>query len=640
MTVVLTTPVVTEDPDNSLCKNRGPVSDVVGIPLPPLPNQFHAIFEANILQKSYTVYQEEYYDYLGNRGVIITTRNGRSMKAITDFITYSVHQIDLATGKCMVQDLRQMKSTLFNFTSTATGGHVKGLADIFKFSSKFNESYVGTTKIRGIPAHHWTTCLHVEGLKAIFNMDYFFSLETYDIVGVQKEIPLRTVINGIASNVDHNNMVLNGTHNFNHVYDFISFTPGPIKDTAVFQIPPGIICTGSKVHKQIPKIADQVSFGLEKINKASTLKPTVPVYMQVDYDFTSKLARLDLSQVPSIDLKKAFGNDSISLIQDFHIGVQYVIDSLYGNCSVTELTASFNDFIQCPSYLLPPEMRHPIALLEVNYSSMVYQGKKIYRGLPVESWGKIDNVTNFIHEIYFKQIDHSIPGPITITSDSTPVPVGIYTSIGDVHNTQSKSTIESYTNIYNYIPNRIDPSRFDIRQCYTKDSTFKQLHLAIQTDDPMSVLSKKLLYLNHIHQFISKTAKIQPTRISDLYISTGLIDNTVSVYFILLDKSPMPPGRHSNTNSTPSLQEAFSNLESAIKAGTTVKLENQSLPVVKTSLYKQQPVKSTSKTEQGYSSGSMAGLGIGMLATGILCGLAGTYMIQRRKDTSVPYELQ
>ena len=38
--------------------------------------------------------------------------------------------------------------------------------------------------------------------------------------------------------------------------------------------------------------------------------------------------------------------------------------------------------------------------------------------------------------------------------------------------------------------------------------------------------------------------------------------------------------------------------------------------------------------------GSMAGLGIGMLATGILCGLAGTYMIQRRKNTSVPYELQ
>ena len=34
-------------------------------------------------------------------------------------------------------------------------------------------------------------------------------------------------------------------------------------------------------------------------------------------------------------------------------------------------------------------------------------------------------------------------------------------------------------------------------------------------------------------------------------------------------------GRHSNTYSTPSLQEAFDNLESAIKAGTTVKLENQ-----------------------------------------------------------------
>jgi hypothetical protein len=34
---------------------------------------------------------------------------------------------------------------------------------------------------------------------------------------------------------------------------------------------------------QIPEIADQVSFGLENINKASTVKPTVPVYMQVCY---------------------------------------------------------------------------------------------------------------------------------------------------------------------------------------------------------------------------------------------------------------------------------------------------------------------------------------------------------------------
>ena len=33
-----------------------------------------------------------------------------------------------------------------------------------------------------------------------------------------------------------------------------------------------------------------------------------------------------------------------------------------------------------------------------------YNLQKIYRGLPVESWGKIDNVINFIHEIYFKQV--------------------------------------------------------------------------------------------------------------------------------------------------------------------------------------------------------------------------------------------
>ncbi|XP_052084153.1 uncharacterized protein LOC127721451 isoform X1 [Mytilus californianus] len=635
----LTTQVASKDPDNSLCKQK-PTSDVVGIPLPALPNQFHALFEANILQKGYTVYQEEYYDYPGNRGVIITTRNGQSMKSITDFTTYSVHQIDIGTGKCVVQDLRQMKSTLFNFTSTATGGHVKGLADIFKFSSKFNESYIGTTQIRGIPAHHWTTCLHVESLRATFNMDYYFSVKTYDLEGSQKEIPLRAAIKGIASNVDQNNVILNGTHNFNHVYEFVKFEPGPIKDPSVFQIPPSIICTGSQDKKPVPKMADQVSFGMEKMSRTPDTKLEDPMYIQVDYDFTSQIARLDLSKVPSNGLRKVYGNDSISLIQDFNLGVQYVIDSLYGNCSVTELTASFNDLTPRPSYLLPPEMRHPIALLDVNYSSMLYQGKKLYRDLNVESWGKVDDVTNFKHEIYF--LLEKKDGPRSRESNPLlePVPVGVYVSVNDAHRRQDglKLKVESFTNIYNYQPNRIDPSRFDIRECYNSDSSFKQLHVAIKSDNPAAILSQKSLYLNHLHQFLSKTAKVSLTRISDLYITKGLIDQTISVYFILLNKSPMPAGRWSNVDKTPSLEEAYNNLQNAVTDGTLFTVDKKNFLV--SSLYTQKSVQSDKKSEQGYSAGSMAGLGIGMFLTGSLCGLAGLYLVQKKRDTSVPYELQ
>ncbi|CAG2231957.1 unnamed protein product [Mytilus edulis] len=564
-------------------------------------------------EKSYTVYQEEYYDYHGNRGVIITTRNGRSRKSITDFTTYSVHQIDIDTGKCVVQDLRQMKSTLFNFTSTATGGHVKGLADIFKFSSKFNETYIGTTQIRGIPAHHWTTCLHVESLRATFNMDYYFSVKTYDLEGSQKEIPLRASINGIASNVDQNNVILNGTHNFNHVYEFVKFEPGPIKDPSVFQIPPSIICTGSQEMKAVPKMADQVSFGMEKMSRTNT-KLEDPVYIQVDYDFTSQIARLDLSKVPSNGLRKVYGNDSISLIQDFNLG-ETEFKPLYA--PAIELTASFNDLIPRPSYLLPPEMRHPIALLDVNYSTMLYQGEKLYRDLNVESWGKVDNVTNFKHEIYFL-LDKK-KGPRSRTSNILqPVPVGVYVSVNDIHRGQDglKLKVESFTNIYNYQPNRIDPSRFDIRQCYNSDSSLKQLHVAIKTDDPAAILSQKLLYLNYIHQFLSKTAKVSPTRISDLYLTNGLIDQTISAYFILLNKSPMP----------------------AVTQGTLFTVENKDFPV--SSLSTQKLVQSNPKSEQGYSAGSMAGLGIGMFVTGSLCGLAGLYLVQKRRDTSVPYELQ
>lgn len=630
-----------EDPGTSLCKPE-PDSNVIGIPLPSLPLQFHALFEANILQKDYTVYQEEYYDYLGNRGVIISTRHGKSMKTITDFATYSVHQIDLSTEKCVVEDLRQLRSTLFNFTTTATGGHVKGLADIFKFSSKFNETYKGTAQVRGIPAHHWTTCLHVEGLKATFNMDYYFSIKTYDI-STQPDIPLRATINGIASNVDQNNIVLDGTHSFNHVYDFISFTPGPIKNQQVFQIPPGIICTGLMEKKEFPKMADQVSFAVEQINIASTEgDPSDPVYMEIDYDFKSKLARLDLSHPPNKDLKKVFGNDSLSLIQDFTTGVQYIIDAIYGNCSVTELTASFSDFTPGPSYLLPPEMRHPIALVEVNYSSMVYQGQKVYRGLPVESWGSSDNMTNFIYEIFILKKEETFHGSLPDEEITEPesIPVGVFTSV--VNGNSQSNKVTSYSNIYNYRPSRIFPDRFDIRPCYSTGSLFKELLLTIHTLQPSSFLSDKLWNLNHIHQFISSTAKVMPTRISDLYMSAELVEKTVTVHFILLDKSPMPPGRHSNTDDTPSLQEAYENLHYAMSKGTSLIIGKQVFPVLAiTALdYTKEAVQSSNTIEQGYSPGSMAGLGIGMLVTGILCGLAGAYWIHRRKDSSVPYELQ
>ena len=40
----------------------------------------------------------------------------------------------------------------------------------------------------------------------------------------------------------------------------------------------------------------------------------------------------------------------------------------------------------------------------MSINMIFYNLQKIYRGLPVESWGKIDNVINFIHEIYFKQV--------------------------------------------------------------------------------------------------------------------------------------------------------------------------------------------------------------------------------------------
>lgn len=46
------------------------------------------------------------------------------------------------------------------------------------------------------------------------------------------------------------------------------------------QIPPSIICTGSQEMKAVPKMADQVSFGMEKMSRTNT-KLEDPVYIQV-----------------------------------------------------------------------------------------------------------------------------------------------------------------------------------------------------------------------------------------------------------------------------------------------------------------------------------------------------------------------
>ncbi|XP_012937440.1 uncharacterized protein LOC101860651 [Aplysia californica] len=404
--------------------HRPAPSSIPAPPLPTLANQYSMRVEANIAQKSMTVEVEEHYDAPGERAAVTLTSNGNTVVSVFDFKQakrYDIYQ----NGSCTT---REPTLDYLGFMRRGTDGRpaLTTVNQVFRFGRSFQQTYVGTATVRGIPTNHWTSCQEWPALGAKFQLDYYFSHPDYETASGLTQIPVRAVLNGSAHNFGMFHEHLRGNHSFVHIYDFLSYRSGPVFQQDVFQVPPGMVCAGRPDDKPMPALPDRFEMSAEVVVPDSRMPPR---QQYLRYDFKNRLVetwtRVTIPgglKFPGGRGKGSWGSQgsqswgsqgsqqaggdvskedyrlmSVSKVEDFQSGVVYHIDKINMTCTATRMEAPETGLT----------MQHGSSLLTLagitgrpaTPADFHYQGRKTVRQMTVDAWAmEHDGITQ---ELYF-----------------------------------------------------------------------------------------------------------------------------------------------------------------------------------------------------------------------------------------------
>lgn len=229
-------------------------------PIPPLPTQFSATFEASILSMSLEISIREYYD--GNRGRLELSRYGNYGYIVYDYDVQEVFLLPDSSSQpveeCVVRTLapKSARDRRLNYGWIVENGsvHVRTMADVFLSASA--AVYVGEEVVRGIPCNHWQACFRVN--QGMYTTHYYFSNDSsWTSAYGDDPVPVQVILNGT-----------NGTREFISIFSIIGFNAGPdaVPDD-VFKIPIGVSCKGRTRGQAIPVLPDFFSTYIESVDE-------------------------------------------------------------------------------------------------------------------------------------------------------------------------------------------------------------------------------------------------------------------------------------------------------------------------------------------------------------------------------------
>ncbi|GFO04696.1 hypothetical protein PoB_003120100 [Plakobranchus ocellatus] len=294
-------------------------------------DSYQATVEVNIVDKGYSYVIEEYLDYEGNRGLMISNRNGQKSTFIFSYDTDELFSI--IDDHCSVSNISDNRFGFIFGSGSKTSvdhRHIFGSAAVLRFAADIYDVYNGTSEVRGIPADVYSTCISWPGVVGTARVAYYFSSPGWNMSAPRQQLPLRIEVEGISSvptrgqrdPADPNAQTAKPRH-FHHVYDFVNYLPYIAVDPSVFLTPPNIVCENRVITKTFPKLGRYFSFRSEKVDPLSGIIEHRAVW----YDLDAKMIRHDFRWQPP---GAAQYTNGITTITDFNTGVDYSIDHVSG----------------------------------------------------------------------------------------------------------------------------------------------------------------------------------------------------------------------------------------------------------------------------------------------------------------------
>lgn len=549
-----------------------------------------------------------------------------SMDGIDQFI----NTVIIGSGKgvelaCFADKIAQeggLMDWLFGFDPSNPDHNLPSVAHMLHFGLNYTSGC--ETNVRGMEVNTWHGHWSIAEWNAELEVTYYFSNpEKWESsAGPGNAVPVRAKIEGMANDPNTNMSVY-----VNQIIDYSGFIEIEVPD-AMFQPPSDLWCTGRQMYDALPKLPNHFQFESEII---FTWAPpdTYPISVIAPrsewYDYLMQVSRTDYKplNMDNIGNPYAGGFSLVSNIKDFNTGLSYTINKDFGNCSI-EYIINDSEGGNGDIHIDPDghiHMTNPMDYWRMK-KKFAYNGVYAERGAMVDSFinsdlmdpeypemGNITTVVYLLNSQYEETDDDDIERLI---------PARIERFATAKYNEKGTRMV---MNVFHFSKHDPDFQDYDITPCFEEPH---MMHLMVRMGwtPEMDIENTIRQFYREVRYSVVIWGEVTPIRVQNIEMD---IDFANSAYYIIFTVVDYPPNMDEQLNEFPNavrpIAEVKAKLAAAINKGWfkvkvykndgnggTVSSQAEAGSLVELGDRNGNYVHKT-----GYTSGSMAALGIIML---------------------------
>ena len=228
-----------------------------------------------------------------------------------------------------------------------------------------------------------------------------------------------------------------------------------------------------------------------------------------------------------------------TIIHDFNLTLEYIIDRRYSSCYVHPLGEAYDDFdiVRGPNgtYQLKSPTDFFRAGIGYNFS---YEGETTVRGIPADAWISIrdffelsSNITleNATVEVFYTRPDWTSATLFSMTSDPVPIASSVTGTIvnGSCEDDMCRSPYSAFYNLFDFSSQEPEFDIFDTSFC-SAPGNYSILSMAIPGHEYGSDLSQ---LRRSIRLGLTGWANIPPLQVADIKVCSHCMLSIEGVFF-------------------------------------------------------------------------------------------------------------
>ncbi|XP_055354250.1 uncharacterized protein LOC129599918 isoform X1 [Paramacrobiotus metropolitanus] len=625
-------------------------------PVPKLAETFTIKVEGKIGENAYFD-SDGYYEKEGQRGATYILSQGTKTSYLYDFITGDAFSVvgenDEYSGRqCTKEDLWKTGCNTYAYFIAELAGYSVTSGKCNISPGNVTDQGVQNTTVRAIKVQMWEQCVHDNNLNTTWRNRYY-----YTAPGVTPPSPSKN-----ATPIRFESLQLDGKDVGKiQVYDFTYYYP-EVKDKSVFLPDPGVYCPGWRRENQsVSILPDQFSLTMLTLAK----KDRDVHSLKMNFDSQHFLVSYITDSLSGTHFPPSFVKNRTlyRTVHDYNSGLSFTMPVgtwLLGGagCNVTAIDSGSLDATKSDSSGVV-HLKSARDLFGLNRSSALYVGQRDFNGMPTYVWVSQRSSNDSKRNITTTTETYWLHENWTSSAERVLVGVVIYRTFP---NGTILETFQSTVSDFNAFP--FYWKTFDVVDCL-RNGKQQMITFCMKVQNYTDVKMRMPAFETAIRDALSNLTATSPLQFTDIQVMKGDEENEPHIWVTVLDwvnitVSGTNVTKYQNASEVvDALRKLFDNkdlpfvmkfanrtqsvtfLKGSIQSGRDL-VKPTAAPISPatpaTTLHPTDTPTAAPVVQDGYTSGSMAGLGIAMIIIGGVAGLVAGFLMWKR-NTGIAYQV-